>query len=273
MRKYSEEELQLQIYDLWSTKVKGERFKAVYTLAPFLFRERRKSCCGGIISDKVEVAVIRQFDGIISRWKFFVSCLAQPLLDAPNTSPPLTNKDLLLTLTLTAHSTLQQHFVNHIAQSTMRFPSTSLAVLLASCDAFAPQYARNSRTISSTELYANRKARRQKKGQNKSKPAQQQGFGEANTATTNNPPPTAENQEASSSIPVSTPDPGVLEAVEIEKPTVSRFIEDENGLKRIADGKCVMDVTTGQAVKLSAYGKCRKTFALRKFSIVINGTC
>mmetsp|Transcript_12752 Transcript_12752/g.19256 ORF Transcript_12752/g.19256 Transcript_12752/m.19256 type:complete len:580 (-) Transcript_12752:35-1774(-) len=140
----------------------------------------------------------------------------------------------------------------------MRFPSASIAFLLASCDAFAPQHARNSRKTarsSTTELYANRKARRAgQKNQNKKKPANQQALGEAtNTATTSS-PPRQEETSSSSSLPVSTPEPGVLEAVEIEKPSVSRFIEDENGLKRIADGKSVMDVTTGQAVKLSPYG-------------------
>ncbi len=104
---------------------------------------------------------------------------------------------------------------------------------------------------SSTELYMgmNRKARRQElKKQNKSRNINTEKVvdddnskGETGAVTTSQKPPLFEEPEGARSV---------LD----DRPDVSMIVQDENGMKRIVEGKAVLDVTTGKAVQLSALG-------------------
>ena len=116
----------------------------------------------------------------------------------------------------------------------------SLSVLTATSYAFTIPSSRIARV--STEIYGvNRKARRDEmKKQNKN----------LNVKKALQTVPEEEQEESPLFEDNTVPGQQQFD----NRPEVSMIVEDENGMKRIVEGKAVLDVTTGKAVQLSSRG-------------------
>ena len=130
----------------------------------------------------------------------------------------------------------------------------SVALASTACQAFTTVHTSTATTTdsrnSNTELYGmNRKARRnemkkQNKGLNIKKTLEEtkeDGTTAIKEKVPDNTAPLFEEDASQQSLLDNRPD-------------VSMIVEDDNGMKRIVEGRAVLDITTGKAVKLSSLG-------------------